>query len=282
MQICQSELLPFVVSYNEWIKQMGKPNRKELIKMKKQYRIFSVLSALVMVIICTAIMPAIAFAAEQGSNFPRSESETILTVDQLVGQSAASVDSLGGRSLKSNDITAPQISDMSLFYEDGKLVLKGSLTYEGQTVALESHGDFYKKEKTENAATYGDLVLGEMSDCGNIHFVQLRIDKQEPKMSIFLQDKNSKQIFYFEMPIDNDMFDEIYSLPNHQLSGTDLEKKIVQLYSVSGNLMDQNSNSGGHGSSSSPAVSTNDVKVRSTWFQLLFNIIYPDRNRGTK
>lgn len=248
--------------------------------MKKQYRVFSVLSTLVMVIICTAIMPAIAFAEEQGSNFPGTESETILTVDQLLGQSAASVDALGDRSLKSNDVTAPQISDMTLFYEGGKLVLKGSLTYKGQTVTLESHGDFYKKEKTENTATYGDLVLGEMSDFGNIHFVQLRIDKQEPKMSLFLQDKGSKRVLYFETPIGNDTFNQIYSLPNNQLSGTELEEKIVHLYSVSGNLIDHPSTEG-EGGSSSPAVSTNDVKVRSTSYSGWKHLIDDLNARGS-
>lgn len=248
--------------------------------MKKQYRILSVLLTFVMVIICTAIMPAIAFAEEQGSNSLKAASETILTVDKLVGQSAASVDSLGSHSLKSNDVTAPQILDMTLSYEDGKLVLKGTLTYDGKTVPLESHGDFYKKEKTEHAATYGDLVLGEMSDCGNIHFVQLRIDKQEPKMSFFLQDKNSKQIFYFEMSINNDTFNQIYSLPNNQLSGTKLEEKIVHLYSVSGNLIDRPSTEG-EGGSSSPAVSTNDVKTLSTSYSGWKHLIDDLNARGS-
>lgn len=236
--------------------------------MKRFNHILRISLALVIVLILTSgmFMTALAESIQIKSD---TNAETLLSVDEIGGTCASSVDALF--SSKSQGVN-PTLSDLTLIYRDNKLVLHGILTHEGKSIKLESSGELYKNEKTENAGKYGDLILGDMSDMDDIHFVQLRIDKEKSIIIIILQMNNTKQLLQFQMSIDNDTFDKLYYLQKNQLSGLDLEKKIIELYSVIGNLIDSHSVSG-KVKSTSPKVSINEVQPLATTYNGWISLI---------
>lgn len=232
--------------------------------MKRYNRFLTVSLALTIVSTLISGMTMTAFAEELQV---RSDvnTETLLTIDEIGGISASSIDSLFGENQRMNGGADPKSSNMTLAYEDGKLVLRGILTYGSKAIVLESSGDLYKNEKTENSETYGNLILGDMNDFGNIHFVQLRIDKEKSLISIILQMNDTKQLMQFQIPIDSGVFNKLYYSQENQLSGTDLEEKIINLYSVAGNLIDKDSTVGER-ASNSPEVSTSDIQPLATTY----------------
>ncbi|AOY76028.1 hypothetical protein [Clostridium formicaceticum] len=233
--------------------------------MKRNNRVLNVFLALVMVVSLTSGMTMTAFAEEdQASSNVNTETvtpstDTLFKVDKIVGTSASSIDSLFDENQMASREVGPRLSSVTLAYKDGKLVLRGILTYDSEVIDLVSSGDLYKNEKTDNAATYGNLILGDMSDFDNIHFVQLRIDKDKSCIRIILQTKDTKELMQFEAPIDNSIFDALYHSQKNKLRGTALEEKIIELYSVAGNLIDKDSSTG-EDESISPAVSTSGIQ----------------------
>lgn len=129
--------------------------------------------------------------------------------------------------------------------EDGKLVFQGELLHDGQQIELFSTGEIYKNEQTENSGVYGDLILGDMADCDDIHFVQLRLDKVNklhPMLSITLQAVDTKELMYFSREISEETFDVLYNNSVNSLHGEELEDKIVDLYSINHNIIDRKEN----------------------------------------
>lgn len=96
----------------------------------------------------------------------------------------------------------------------------------------------YVNKQTENAISYDNLILGDMSDSNGVHFVQLKIDKEQKSAIIFLQLTSTKEILYFQTPIDEAVFTKLYSACDNELDGVELEKKIIELYSAARNLID--------------------------------------------
>lgn len=84
------------------------------------------------------------------------------------------------------------IENITLEQNGDEIELCGSLIYDGENINFVSSGVLSKNEKTENAGISENLILGDMSDFGNFHFVQLRIDKDSSEMSIILQEKTAK------------------------------------------------------------------------------------------
>ncbi|MBZ4666172.1 hypothetical protein [Mahella sp.] len=240
--------------------------------MKRCNRLLRVSLVLVMVLALTFGMATTTFAKESqyrsdaDTTIVATNTGTLFAIDEIGGISASSVDSLFGNNQKISRGVAPKLSNMTLAYENGKLVLHAILTCDSEVIDLVSSGDLYKNEKTDNAETYGNLILGDMSDSDNIHFVQLRIDKEKSLIMIILQAKDTKQLMQFQAPIDHDIFDTLYHAQENQLSGTALEEKIIDLYSVAGNLIDKDStNMTEESGSMSPVVSTNDIRPMATY-----------------
>ena len=234
--------------------------------------------AAVMVVSFTAGGTTSAFAKESPIKDSNEESITgansILTVDKLSGTSASSVESLfqENQRMNQNQEGSPRFSNLTLTYKGGKLVLRGNLMYANKAIDFESSGNIFKNEKTNNSRTCANLILGEMSDFDNFHFVQLKIDKDQSSIMIILQTKNTKQLIKFQISIDKSVFNQLYNSYKNQLSGTALEKKIIQLYSVTGNLVDKNT-SARKESSISPSVSTSNIHTMATsysgWSKLI-------------
>lgn len=162
---------------------------------------------------------------------------------------ASSIDSLFGENQRMSGGAGPKLSNMTLTYEYGKFVFHGTLTYDSKVIEFESFGDLYKNEKSENSEIYRNLILGDMNDFGKIHFAQLRIDKQKSLISIILQMNDTRQLMHFQISIDSGVFNKLYYSQENQLSGTELEEKIIDLYSVAGNLIDKDSTVGERASS---------------------------------
>lgn len=169
--------------------------------------------------------------------------DIIFEADEVSGTSASSLDALfskaevGVHSFAIENET--KLTDIQTIFANETLVFKGILTKSGQQYVLESTGNIYKNEKTENAAIYDTLILTEMSDSENVHFVQLKIDKEKMCIGLILQMTDTKELIKFEFPIDDSLFDSIYNSHENLINGEELEKKIVKLYSVSRNLIDK-------------------------------------------
>lgn len=247
--------------------------------MKRRFRFLSAFLAFVMLLSFTSLGVKGA-SAEDNLKKDSNESSaaggtSVLTVDKLSGASASSVESLFGKNLRAVQGASPELSKLKLSYKDNKLVLQGELKSNNKIINFVSSGDMYKNEKTQNSGTYGNLLLGDMSDFDNIHFVQLRIDKDQSSVMIILQNKDTKQLMKFQTSIDNNVFNKLYDSHKNQLSGTALEKKIIALYSVTHNLVNKDTSSKAI-SSISPSVSTNDVHALGTsysgWAKLISDL----------
>ena len=92
-------------------------------------------------------------------------------------------------------------------------------------------------------------MLAEMNDVDHIHFVQVRFDKERSLLSTVLQSTRDEELFYFETPLEDDTFNELYNLVKNPISEEELEKKILKLYNVSGNLINAERETGHFGSS---------------------------------
>lgn len=184
----------------------------------------------------------------------------IFSCSQAIGNSARNLDDLFNGELPENSENVPVLSDVSFFHHDDRLTLKASLSYYGAREDFSTSGILYKNEKTKNSGMCENLVLGEMDDFDYWHFVQLRVDKDREAIIIILQDINTMELLQFKIPIDADQFDMFYTLQENSLHESELELKIIELYSVSRNLIGhvpetgsfQYSSPGSYGSSSSP------------------------------
>jgi hypothetical protein len=118
-----------------------------------------------------------------------------------------------------------------------------------------STGNYYRNEKTENAAIFDNQIFGEMDDIENIHFVQLRIDKSitqeyqigklgrntdKALITIVLQTVDLKQLMIFQLPIDENVFDKLYfQKTSVAIDGEELENKVIALSRIDSNLIDK-------------------------------------------
>lgn len=230
--------------------------------MKTKNRFLAVLLALVVVMLTSAMT---AFAEEDSASSKVDKNiEELLVFDEITGISASSIGSLFSENQLSR-ADGPKLSNVTLTEENGKFVLQGILTNDGKVIDFVSSGDLYKKEKTDNAHTYGNLILGDLSHFKNIHFVQFRIDKDKSSIFIILQTIDTKELMQFELPIDQSIFDALYNSLENKLIGRELEEKIIELYSVGGNLIDADAAVSEAGSIS-PPVSTNEIEPLATTY----------------
>ncbi|KJU70399.1 hypothetical protein [Clostridium baratii] len=198
--------------------------------------------ALAFTMFCTLIsVNTLSVSAKNNEEAPASD---ILTKnEETVGTSALNLDSLFSPMVVASQNNAPKLSNVKLSYKNNKLIFTGKL-YDGKiSVDLVSSGEFYKNEKTENANIYENMILSDMCDSGNIHFVQFKIDKDNLCINIILQNKNTSELMEFKVSIDESVFNNIYNSYENSLSGIELERKIIELNSVSKNLINPPSTS---------------------------------------
>lgn len=208
--------------------------------MKKINRILNL--ALIFAMLCTFIsVNTLSVSAKNNEDVPTSD---ILTKnEETVGTSAINLDSLFSPMVRTIQNNAPKLSNVKLSHKNNELIFTGKL-YDGKrSVNLVSSGEFYKNEKTENANIYGNMILGDMCDSGNMHFVQFKIDKDNLCINIILQNKNTNELMEFKVSIDESVFNNIYNAYENSLSGMELERKIIELNSVSKNLINPPSTS---------------------------------------
>lgn len=251
--------------------------------MKKSKRLLSIFLAMAMALLLMFGITTTALAedsqARSSSNVETATTSTdvLLAVDEVSGASASSIESLFGKNQNLSRGVAPKLSSIKLLYEDGKLVLQGALAYTSKIIDFVSSGDLYENEKTDNADTYGNLILGDMSDFYNVHFVQLKIDKDKSCIIIILQMNDTKQLMQFQIQIDSSIFDKLSHLQKKQLSGPALEKKLIELYSVADNLIDKDSSTN-KVESISPSISTSSIQPMATSY-IGWAILITDLNK---
>lgn len=170
-----------------------------------------------------------------------TDAGALFSVDAISGCSGDDLTSLFDETSARAVDGSPQLTDVEISEANGQLVFDAILKYADIDMRLSSSGDIYKNEKTSNSGTYDDLILAEMADIDGIHFVQFRVDKNKPEIFIVLQLTQSKELLSFNIPIEPDVFNNMYDIADNPLSGKDLEEKIAALYSVSHNLIDAES-----------------------------------------
>lgn len=190
---------------------------------------------------------------------------TIFSFEQTIGNSGQTTQELFSEVQPASNESSPILSDVSFSYKNGKLIVTGKLSYKGDDFTLSSSGNIYKNEKTENAGCYDDLVLADMEDFENWHFVQLRIDKNNECIGIILQNVNTKELLQFKTDIDSNQFRTFYNLQDNTIKGIDLEHKIINLFDVSKNLIDNDVAEKGHFSYIAPASSEVSVEPTATY-----------------
>lgn len=212
---------------------------------------------------CCFIM-LIAFTCNAYANTNATES-SLFSCEQVVGNSGQSTQELFSGVQAISDESKPTLSNMSFSYVNNKLVLEGELAYKGENIQVSSSGDIYKNEKTENAGRYDDLILADMKDFGDWHFVQLRIDKNKSSLSIILQNVNSKELLLFQVDMDINQFSTFYNLQDNTIEGVALERKILELYDVSKNLLDNETTEEGYFSYAAPASNEESAAPMATY-----------------
>lgn len=173
----------------------------------------------------------------------RTDADTLIAIDDISGCSGNDLNSLFNGTPARTSSSSPQLTDIKISSSNGQITFDSTLKYSDIEIDVSSAGNLYKNEKTSNSGMYDDLILAEMTDINGIHFVQFRVDKNRSEILIVLQLTQSKELLSFNIPIDLNIFDNIYDIADNPLSGKDLEEKIVELYSISHNLIDAKSNS---------------------------------------
>lgn len=188
------------------------------------------------------------------TNAASSEVDTpIFSYKEIAGNSAYSTKELFSMSQNQNPETSvPVLTDMALFYENGVLNLKGTFSHNEETVSIDTCGEIYKNERTEHSGEAENLVLVDMEEIGNWHFVQFRIDKDHSYIMIILQHISTYELVQFLVPITEKDFEMFYNLHENSLSGEELELKILELYSVGRNILNRETPDTGGGEVAAP------------------------------
>lgn len=173
------------------------------------------------------------------NGFETSETfEPIIISEQSIGRSAQSTEELFSSTQIFNAIQ-PILSNIKIAYANGNLNFSSTLTYEGETTFINTYGQMYKNEKTANSGNSGNLILADMEDVEEWHFVQFRIDKDNNQILIIMQSTSSEEFLQFVIDINTTQYNDLYDCCKNPIEGKELEEKIVRLYSVSKNLINE-------------------------------------------
>lgn len=199
----------------------------------KKFKIIFAVSAFLFTIPFSACGAAI----EPKPQLPSEKSTVIISSNEIHGIRGMSLEEIFAEQQIENSENFPVLSDLILTYTDNHLLFDGSLSYDGQAARLNTSGPLYKNEKTKNSGKAEDLVLADIDDVETVHFVQVRFDKEKLTLSIILQSIDTKELFYFTTPFNADQFSTIYDLVKNPVTEEALERKIIELFSVSRNLL---------------------------------------------
>lgn len=200
--------------------------------MKKFKLIFAVSAFLL-----TIPFSACGAAIEPPPQLPSEKSTVIISSNEINGIRGMTLEEIFAEQQIENSGNSPVLSDLILTYTDNHLLFDGSLSYDGQAARLNTSGLLYKNEKTKNSGKAEDLVLADIDDVETVHFVQVRFDKEKLTLSIILQSIDTKELFYFTTQLNADQFSTIYDLVKNPVAEEALERKIIELFSVSRNLL---------------------------------------------
>lgn len=170
----------------------------------------------------------------------QSQTNEIFSQEDIVGNTADALEELFD---KESTLDQVNLSYLSIRQSNSTYIIQGQLLYDNSSIDFESIGNFYKNEKTENSATFENLILGELEDSQNFHFVQLKFDRELNCVDLIMQFKDTKRLAQFSFPITENEFTQLYNNIVNNLEGVELEKKIVELYSASSNLINANTES---------------------------------------
>ena len=178
------------------------------------------------------------FAAEATSS--NSNNSAIFSCEEVVGNSAQSTKELfSSIQPQTTNTNSPTLSDVIISYENGRLGFSGTFLYNGEIIPINTSGDMYKNEKTDNSGVSENLVLVDMDDISGWHFVQFRIDKNYNHILVVLQNTSSYELVQFIVDIDEEKFETFYNLHENSVSGEELEEKIIELYSVAQDVLNR-------------------------------------------
>lgn len=202
------------------------------------------------IIICSLLLVLVSTCNSYAETVSSSSEweNTILSFEQASGNSAQSIEALFSP-IQAMESVDTYLSNVDIGYENNLLTLRGDFTHNGNTIAIDTSGTIYKNENTVNAGTFGNLILVEMDDIEEWHFVQFRIDKDDEQICIILQNTSSKELVHFLLNIDRAQYDTLYSLQGNPIQGTALEEKVLSLYNVSKNLLNMSTVEAGTGES---------------------------------
>lgn len=165
--------------------------------------------------------------------------ESILRSSQVNGVSGRTTEELFSYNQERTLSPEYRLSEVALGERNGKLIFQAKLQGESGEVELNSTGILYKNTGTETEKAYENVLLAEMEDSGNIHFVQLRIDKEYKKILLTLQEKDSFTLMYFEIPITDAIFEGFGETVQNELVAEELEEKMRELYIINRNILNR-------------------------------------------
>lgn len=173
--------------------------------MKTLQTIFSKFGVFFVGLLIISSMPLISFASSKETNDPVRSQENFNydPSDSLIdynfhqfystvsGHSAETIEELFSENnqVSSSVLSSfhPSISSLKIYPKDGLIVVSGTLNDAASSVDFETTGTFYRESSNLSQEGLQGLVLGELNDFGNIHFVQFKVDTTNKKISIILQ-----------------------------------------------------------------------------------------------
>ena len=192
-----------------------------------------------LILILLSCMNMSVFASSNDDALPSNGEPSVDAVSlfscrkNIYGQTGSTLDDLFSSEIMENI----QLNIFNLLYTDGKYQLEATLNYNSNSILFDSTIELYKNESTENSADPNTLILGEATDSENIHFVQLKFDKNLSEIRFILQLFENNQLIAFSIPVNYQDFDSLYKQITNPFTGAELDEKIIKLYNVSSNVI---------------------------------------------
>lgn len=156
-----------------------------------------------------------------------TDSSYLFTFKQISGTSANNLNDLF--STVPTHTKEPQLFDLQLYKQRDTYYLSGSLSCDNMYTSFNSDINLYKNSPTPNVALPNSLILGEVADSNDIHFVQFKLDATNSTMSLVIQLRDTKQLLYFIHSLDNNIFSSVSNSFQTTLCSEELEKKSSDL-----------------------------------------------------
>lgn len=174
------------------------------------------------------------------NSFATEKIDSFFSCEEVIGNSAQSTKDLFSSVQRQNvNQNTPSLSKVNFSYSNGRLKFSGTFFYDGESFSIDTSGEIYKNEKTNNSGISENLIFVDMDDIANWHFVQVRIDKENQNICIILQNTSNYELVQFILQINDEIFTTFYDLDENSISGQELENKIIELYSVARNVLNR-------------------------------------------